>query len=833
VRARFIGRKDEIGYAVRNRENPGRMTEQHDAAEIRGPRAERLRLKGVVDQPAPPAAQIIEPRTRSRNWEALAQQMVFGTRLFAVFFLFAALAGVPLGKLLAYRNMTGGLSGFDYLGALDFSAFVIGACIPILIILIGYVMSRLMQMLGAAEDIASSARQFIHPDEAAAENAKNVGLVVRDQMSALNVGLDGALNRLASVEAMIRKHVTAIEAAGAQIEQQATGAVSRVAEERVRLIELTEHLNTQADAFARAIAEKARASIDALHTADNVAAKAESQLEDRLGRLDSAARQALESFNALSTALASAHENMSGAVQRIDVAALEAKAAAERASKIADAAAEDAARNAANIGASATRAAEEAKRAADASIEAATREAERAAAAAFEAAEREAQRVADVTGRLLGDVRKSTADLIGSVSADADKAQTFAARLTDAAKTSIDASRKASSELAKAREQIEQDSQAALAAAEAAAAKSEARNRSLVEARAALDAENTRLETLIAEQRERADRLADAIASQTERLAKLAEAQLREQEAQLRLQSQARLKAQEEEAARALALAEARAEAERKAAADRKAKEEAERLAREQEERRLQQQSEEAERSAKAEAEKQASETQARAKAARTEKPSLVERAMKSAKEDDGVLNLDKTVRPSKKADGYKPHANGSAKPEETGEAPLTLSGGKAAEAGKRGKDKVSWREILDKTDEAEPLDLAAASKSDSGSESFRIIGELQAFTLDLETRLYGEPPPALKERFDRGDRNVFANRILRLNEADVKRRIRMEADKDRAFEREIHGFLQGFEKLLEDATASTTADEELEEYLSSPLGRVYLLIGAMVGYFA
>jgi hypothetical protein len=134
-------------------------------------------------------------------------------------------------------------------------------------------------------------------------------------------------------------------------------------------------------------------------------------------------------------------------------------------------------------------------------------------------------------------------------------------------------------------------------------------------------------------------------------------------------------------------------------------------------------------------------------------------------------------------------------------------------------------------------LDLAAAAQTDvekdGASGAIKIIAELQNFTLDLETRLYGDPPPALRERFDRGDRNVFANRILRLNEADVKRRIRAESARDKDFEQDIHGFLQGFERLLEDATTSQTADEDLEEYLSSPLGRVYLLIGATVGYFA
>ncbi|MBY0421434.1 MAG: hypothetical protein K2Q06_03960, partial [Parvularculaceae bacterium] len=153
----------------------------------------------------------------------------------------------------------------------------------------------------------------------------------------------------------------------------------------------------------------------------------------------------------------------------------------------------------------------------------------------------------------------------------------------------------------------------------------------------------------------------------------------------------------------------------------------------------------------------------------------------------------------------------------------------------KRDKQSVSWKEILDATDGAEPLDLASAQTGPKGqgADAMRIIGELQVFTVELERRLYGEPPTALRERFDNGDRNIFAARLLRLNEADVKRRLRAETARDKAFDRDVHAFLQGFEALLEDATTSATVDEDLEEYLSSPLGRVYLLIGATVGYFA
>lgn len=827
----------------------------HDETGDGSPEREPLRVSGA--EGGAPAdgragALAIEPqRRRGRRWGAASRQTMLVTRLMAAFFVFAVLVGWPLGKFLAHYRNTGSAEGWSYFGALDLGAFLLGVFVPLLTILVGYVMSRLQQMMGAAEDIASAAKQFIQPNEAAADNARSVGLVVREQMDALSIGLDGALNRLASVEAMIRKHVQAIESAGHAVEHHATGAVSKVAEERVRLIELTEHLNSQADAFARAIAEKARASIDSLQSADDISERAQTQLDERLGRLDAAARSALQSFNALSTALSKAHESVAGAKGALDAAAAETKAASFRVSQAADAAADTAARNAANVGASSLRAAEEAKRAADASIEASTREAERASRAAHEAAEREARRVAEVTGKILGEVRQATGDLVGKVSADAEKAVAAAGKMTEAARLSSQAANKASEEVARAAEAARLNAEGALKKAAETAEASQARHKALAEARAALEIENARLETLIEEQRKRADRLADAIAAQTERLAKLAEAQLREQEASARFASQAALKAQEEEAARALAAAERRKaeEAAQRAQkerleAERRAKEEAARALAEQEaaakaaaeKARLEQEKLAAEKQAaenraaeKRESEKHAAEKFPAPKPA--DKPSLVERAMGAA-DNEGVLDLGKAAA-GDSGKASKARAASTRRP--AAEPPLTLSNGDAsnAKAPKRDKGAVSWREILDATDDAEPLDLGKASSNVTGAESIRVIGELQKFTLDLETRLYGDPPPALRERFDRGDRNVFANRILRLNESDVKRRIRMEADRDRAFERDIQEFLQGFERLLEDATTSETADEDLEEYLSSPLGRVYLLIGAMVGYFA
>ncbi|MEM9706419.1 MAG: hypothetical protein AAF850_10140, partial [Pseudomonadota bacterium] len=178
-------------------------------------------------------------------------------------------------------------------------------------------------------------------------------------------------------------------------------------------------------------------------------------------------------------------------------------------------------------------------------------------------------------------------------------------------------------------------------------------------------------------------------------------------------------------------------------------------------------------------------------------------------------------------ADGGHHNAETQAAPLENGDA-------------SREKGDLSWREILNATDGAAPLDLPKPTNDtgppntkDAVNNAAETIKGMQAFTMEIETRLFGEPAPAMLERFDAGDRNIFANRLLRLNEADLKKRIRTESAKDKGFEKSVHAFLHGFEALLEDATASEMADEELEDYLMSPLGKVYLLVGSTVGYFA
>lgn len=760
----------------------------------------------------------------------LGHELETASRFVAIFIFFVVIVGWPIGTMIGYRVAVGSLEGWSLGAAYTSWAVALALVAPLAFLLLGYIAARVTAMIGAAEAIAAVAQRMMQPDRAAVENVQTVGAVVRSQMAALNAGIDDALIRLASAEAMIRQHVGAIEQAGAAVESRTSNAAERVAAERARLIDLTETLNVRADEFATAIAEKAQANITALETAGVATLSAEARFDDRLALLEAAAERALHSFDALSRALVDADERMRTTSGSIENSAVEVKRVTELAARVADAAAESAARNAANVGMFSSQASERARNAADESIEIARREAERASQTAIEFATRESTRVTEAAAKAVEDVRAATKFAIETAASDAEKAAAAANLVSEAARRTSTAAREASDDVKKASEIAQKSAEEAIGLSEATAQRVETRNKELAAARASLEAENARLESLIDEQRKRADRLADAIATQTERLSKLAENQLREQEAAARL-AEAQAQIQQTRAA----------EAERAAAAERQARAEAEQRAKEKEE---------AERAAKAEAARLEAEraakieADARAKKAAAEKEKAKAKpARASGAEASNVLDLGQSAR--QRAPQPRPQAGAAATAarlddlaEDIARAKPQAAASAPKEEDRKSKDGVSWREILSATDEAEPLDLSAADRRGeaaraAASNAVKIIAELQAFTLDLETRLYGEPPPALLERFERGDRNVFANRILRLNESDVKRRIRAEGGRDKAFERGIHEFLQGFERLLEDATTSATADEELEEYLSSPLGRVYLLVGATVGYFA
>jgi hypothetical protein len=516
------------------------------------------------------------------RWDRAADQTHFISRIIAIAFLGCFLVGWPLGTTLATLETTGLLK---FRMGFTLPVFMYMITIPLLIFIFGRMAAIALRMAGKAEQLEASAARLAQPETHAVEGVRTVGNAVSAQMDTLNAHLDDALTKLAGVESMIRQQVKAIDSAAAAMEDGSVDSVRSVAEEREKLIGLTETLNTQADAFAEAIAEKAKLAAERSDAAHARIAGAEAELDNRLTKLEETAGRALLAFETLTQVLVEKENTVSA----------------------------------------------------------------------------------------------SSATLSNATS--------------EAASKSLEASRL-----------LEENTQAITAAQHH------------------LAQESQRLEELIQDQKERAERLATTISYQTEKL---------------------------------------------------------------------------------------------------------------------GQLSIEPTS-PATPASPVQPQAETPARTSAPHDAPLNLG------AVPQGNDQStrdvrqnrSWRDILAAADQpGEPLTLnrspGSPAENAQGNNVINHVRSMQEFMYVLTHQLYGAPEPAALVRFEGGERNIFANLLLAEDADNLKQRIRLEAARDDQFQKGIYDFLENFDKLLEPATDEHNSETLIDDYLGSPLGRMYLLIGSAVDYFS
>ncbi|WP_306250566.1 hypothetical protein [Parvularcula sp. IMCC14364] len=272
----------------------------------------RTPVEGTEKNPEHTVGNFTRP---SERWNRRAQLVQFGFRVAAFAFLGCFLFGWPLGTSLAEYNQTG---LFRFRLGFTMPVFFYMVTIPILIYVIGHILSLGLRMAGKAEDLEFSAVSLLKPDVSAAQNIRIVGTAVRGQIDSLNVHLDEALGKLASVESMIRQQIKAIDSAAEAMQSASHDNTDKVASERQQLMQLTEKLNLEAEKFAEAIAEKARLGLESSETANSRIAGAEIDLENRLTRLEDTAAKALTAFESLADTMQEQESAVSRSTARLD-----------------------------------------------------------------------------------------------------------------------------------------------------------------------------------------------------------------------------------------------------------------------------------------------------------------------------------------------------------------------------------------------------------------------------------------------------------------------------------------------------------------------------------
>lgn len=197
----------------------------------------------------------------------------------------AWLVAWPLGSTIAMGEVTGiARPTFGYSG----TVVVLAISNALLVLAGGYLLQSVLR-LEATADSLGRAVQNIEP----ALKAE----AVKSELDLLGGEVDAALLKLAKAEHQIREQVGAIDAATETLQSGTNQGSERLAKERQALINATKAMNSEADSFARALAERTSNAQDA--------ASAElPDIEDKLVRLEAVSKESAEQFASLREALA-------------------------------------------------------------------------------------------------------------------------------------------------------------------------------------------------------------------------------------------------------------------------------------------------------------------------------------------------------------------------------------------------------------------------------------------------------------------------------------------------------------------------------------------------
>ena len=146
---------------------------------------------------------------------------------------------------------------------------------------------------------------------------------------------------------------------------------------------------------------------------------------------------------------------------------------------------------------------------------------------------------------------------------------------------------------------------------------------------------------------------------------------------------------------------------------------------------------------------------------------------------------------------------------------------------GDASRGRLSWSAILAAAEKASDEPHRPANGSDTLlSEARRgpgsIVETLQALAIDLDRALESKPPVELLERYAKGERDVFAQRVASLRDREGPRRLERKYRDDGEFRSLADSYIEEFEELLAHAGEAEQGPTLARSYLDQPVGAVY-----------
>lgn len=128
--------------------------------------------------------------------------------------------------------------------------------------------------------------------------------------------------------------------------------------------------------------------------------------------------------------------------------------------------------------------------------------------------------------------------------------------------------------------------------------------------------------------------------------------------------------------------------------------------------------------------------------------------------------------------------------------------------------------------------EIPAAAATDA-TQADHLVSRLHHFSLVVQTQLFGVPSHDELARFEAGERQIFARALISGSNEELRTLIADEMAKNRVFSTRVAEFLKDFDSVLEPLAAGHNGEEAVENYLTSPIGQLYIAVGAAAGHFS